>query len=103
MIKLLNTPIIGPMEKTVASSWIDMLAGLSGKYIRRTPPAFCARATPDVASSQTQATNQHDRRVMSASLPGLVRFDPATVRAEITNIAQRKADECGEPPLEQQV
>ena len=79
MIKLLNTPIIGPMEKTVASSWIDMLAGLSGKYIRRTPPAFCATATPEVASSQTQATNQHDRRVMAASLPGLVRFDLATI------------------------
>jgi hypothetical protein len=27
--RLLNTPIIGRCEKTVTSSWIDMLAGLS--------------------------------------------------------------------------
>src|SRR6184192_1972360 len=34
--RLLNTPIIGPSATKVASSWIDMLAGLSGLYIFRT-------------------------------------------------------------------
>src|ERR1700687_87744 len=44
MTRLLKTPIIGPCEAIVASSWIDMLAGLSKKYILRVPPGFCARA-----------------------------------------------------------
>src|SRR5437763_332196 len=30
----------------VASSWIDIEAGLSKKYIFRTPPGFCANAPP---------------------------------------------------------
>src|SRR5207253_533991 len=46
MTRLLNTPIIGPSAKTVDSSWIDMLAGLSGEYIFRMPPDFCANAGP---------------------------------------------------------
>src|SRR5215468_4430463 len=46
MIRLLNTPIIGPWAKTVASSRIDMLAGLSGLYILRMPPCFWANAVP---------------------------------------------------------
>src|SRR5712691_10380129 len=33
MTRLLNTPIIGPWAKIVASSRIDMLAGLSMEYI----------------------------------------------------------------------
>src|SRR6266851_333113 len=37
MTRLLNTPIIGPSANTVDSSWIDMLAGLSGLYILRMP------------------------------------------------------------------
>src|SRR5215472_6809094 len=48
---LLNTPIIGPSAKTVASSWIDMLAGLSGLYIRNIPPCFCANAASAAASA----------------------------------------------------
>src|SRR5438034_11051682 len=35
MIKLLNTPIIGPSVAIVDSSWIDMLAGLVIAGIRR--------------------------------------------------------------------
>src|SRR4029077_17081996 len=41
--RLLKTPCIGPWEAIVASSCIDMLAGLSKKYILRVPPGFCAR------------------------------------------------------------
>src|SRR5216684_898606 len=44
MTRLLKTPIIGPWDARVASSWIDMLAGLSKKYILRVPPGFCAHA-----------------------------------------------------------
>ena len=52
MTRLLNTPIIGRSETIVASSWIDMLAGLSGLYIFKTPPVFCA-ATGPVALTMT--------------------------------------------------
>src|SRR6266702_7998292 len=44
MTRLLNTAIIGRSAKAVASSRIDIEAGLSGLYIRRTPPGFCACA-----------------------------------------------------------
>jgi hypothetical protein len=50
MTRLLNTPIIGPSAKTVAFSWIDMLAGLSGEYILRIPPDFCATAGSAVSN-----------------------------------------------------
>src|SRR5215813_2771658 len=40
--RLLKTPIIGRSAMMVASSWIDMLAGLSTVNILRMPPAFCA-------------------------------------------------------------
>jgi hypothetical protein len=49
----LNTPIIGPSATNVASSWIDMLAGLSGLYILRMPPGFWADAGP----AATEATS----------------------------------------------
>ena len=57
MTRLLNTPIIGPIANTVASSWIDMLAGLSGVYIRRMPPCFWANAVPaaDITASNALA------------------------------------------------
>ena len=46
MTRLLKTPIIGPSATKVASSTIDMLAGLSGLYIFRMPPGFWANAGP---------------------------------------------------------
>ena len=48
---------IGPSAKTVDSSKIDMLAGLSMLYIFRTPPGFCADAVPppDIEISNTPA------------------------------------------------
>src|SRR3984893_4250411 len=49
MTRLLKTAIIGIWEKTVASSWIDMLAGLSMLYNFRMPPGFCASAGPVIA------------------------------------------------------
>src|SRR5258708_39290366 len=51
--RLLKTPIIGPSAKTVDSSRIDMLAGLSGLYIFRMPPDFWANA----ASATDNANN----------------------------------------------
>src|SRR5258708_31393989 len=40
--RLLKTPCIGPWDAMVASSWIDIEAGLSEKYILRVPTGFCA-------------------------------------------------------------
>jgi len=40
----LNTAIAGFSAELRASSWIDMLAGLSYWKIRKVPPAFCAIA-----------------------------------------------------------
>ena len=48
MTRLLNTPIIGACDPMVASSRIDIVGGLSGSYILRMPPDFCAAAgSPD--------------------------------------------------------
>ena len=44
-VRLLNTPIIGPTAKTVASSRMDMLAGLSGKWTLRMPPALLCQGS----------------------------------------------------------
>src|ERR1700756_3448719 len=63
--RLLKTPIIGPSAKTVASSWIDMLAGLSGEYILRIPPDFWASAgstASSVISNPPIATNTRGLR-----------------------------------------
>src|SRR4051794_15681027 len=68
MIRLLKTPIIGPWPAMVASSWIDMLAGLSKKYTLRTPPDFCAHA--EAASASTRANT------ITAPIPRLIGFLP---------------------------
>jgi len=34
----------GTTVELVASSWIEVLGALSWKYMRSTPPLFCARA-----------------------------------------------------------
>src|SRR5439155_16864611 len=63
MIRLLNTPISGPWEPSVASSRIDMVGGLSGSYILRMPPRFWAGAASLTASMQSsaRAANGHSR------------------------------------------
>src|SRR5262249_22524277 len=66
--RLLKTPIIGPSAKTVASSWIDILAGLSGLYIFRIPPDFSAHAGSAIDSAISQppvATNARVLRFIS--------------------------------------
>src|SRR5260370_35400970 len=57
MTGLLKTPIPGSKAARVASSRIDIEAGLSKCERRRTPPAFCADAGPpaDIASTITAA------------------------------------------------
>jgi len=56
--EIVEDAIIGPSAKTVDSSRIDMLAGLSMLYIFRTPPGFCADAVPpaDIAITSTLVT-----------------------------------------------
>src|SRR6516162_6071377 len=79
MTRLLNTPIIGPSATNVASSWIDMLAGLSGEYILRMPPAFCASAGSGAnitISNPTAAANTPMFCFISVSLPLLIARRP---------------------------
>src|ERR1700758_3217464 len=51
MTRLLKTPIIGRLTAPVASSCIDIEAGLSKCDMIRTPPDFCASATGAVRPS----------------------------------------------------
>src|SRR5438874_1031294 len=84
MTRLLNTPIIGPSAKTVASSWIDMLAGLSALYILRMPPAFCAKAAlpaQNDSNSGVTAANRRRCRVMRRT---------STVRAGVRRISDAR-------------
>ena len=71
MTRLLKTPIIGRSETIVASSWIDMLAGLSGSYIFRMPPGFWANAgsATTAASNGAATANARRYRVISVHLP----------------------------------
>ena len=56
MTRLLKTAIIARCAKTVVSSWIDMLAGLSSVESFRTPPCFCAHAGSAANSAASSAT-----------------------------------------------
>ena len=75
MTRLLKTPIIGRRcETIVASSWIDMLAGLSGLYIFRMPPCFWANAASaaNIArDNEPAAANARRFRFISVYLPWL--------------------------------
>src|SRR6516162_2134385 len=80
MTRLLNTPIIGPSAKTVASSWIDTLAGLSGLYIFRIPPCFWANAASAAniaTSNEPAAASLLSLRFIFVYLPWLSRVRPA--------------------------
>src|SRR5881392_1934278 len=55
MTRLLQTAIIGRSANAVASSRIDIEAGLSGLYIRRMPPGFCACAALPARAAQKRA------------------------------------------------
>ena len=71
MTRLLKTPIIGRSETIVASSWIDMLAGLSGSYIFSTPPGFWVNAGLATTAASNGAASAYARRyrVISVHLP----------------------------------
>ena len=58
---------IGPSAKTVDSSKIDMLAGLSMLYILRMPPRFWADAVPppDIEISNTPAATACKLRIIA--------------------------------------
>src|SRR5262249_44748645 len=79
--RLLNTPIIGPWPAMVASSWIDMLAGLSKKKTFRMPPCFCADAgaAPHSISTRTGMRMRFLWANASSHATGqhLVRLDPS--------------------------
>ena len=56
----------------VASSWIDIEAGLSKKYIFRMPPGFCANAPcPHIAPPSNIPANVNARASKFISVPSL--------------------------------
>src|SRR6266568_5803601 len=74
MTRLLNTAIIGLSANAVASSRIDIEAGLSGLNIRRMPPGFCACAGLLARNAQSRApTMARYRRQGFIALPSRVR------------------------------
>src|SRR6266436_4144124 len=82
--RLLKTPIIGRSAKTVASSRIDMLAGLSTVYIFRMPPCFWANAplAAHIAiSNPPVTTKQRMCCFISVSLPLLIARCPFPSRS----------------------
>jgi len=83
MTRLSNTPIIGRSETMIASSWIDMLAGLSGSYIFRMPPCFWAKASSaaNIArNNEPAAANPRRLRFISMYLPWLSQVRRAASR-----------------------
>src|SRR5215472_13552090 len=68
--RLLKTPIIGRLAAAVASSCIDMLAGLSKCDILRMPPCFCANAglATSEATSRPAAKYERNSQFIDASL-----------------------------------
>ena len=92
MTRLLNTPIIGPSATNVASSWIDMLAGLSGLYIFKMPPGFWAEAGAPaaMATSNGAAIAIAPRyRIISVYLPFALPIVWAFSRIRVTCRARR--------------
>src|SRR5262249_41872442 len=71
MTRLLNTPIIGPSAMIVASSWIDMLAGLSTCGMRRIPPDFWACAGAAARAQSSAAVTVNRRRCRSIAFSSL--------------------------------
>src|SRR6266446_4569690 len=70
--RLLKTALTGRVATGVASSWIDMLAGLSIMYCRKIPPCFCANtgAALDIAISTPPATAKAwNFSIITRSLP----------------------------------
>ena len=72
----MKTAIIGRVATGVASSWIDMLAGLSIIYCRKIPPCFCANAgvAIDIAISTAPTTTKARRfSIMFLFLPLIIK------------------------------
>src|SRR5215471_8593193 len=71
MTRLLKTPIIGRLTAPVASSCIDIEAGLSKCDMIRTPPDFCASAVGAASASNNAnaATNPPRFRLIAETSP----------------------------------
>jgi len=68
----LKTPIIGRLTAPVASSCIDIEAGLSKCDMTRTPPDFCASATGAASASDNAnpTANPSRFRLIADTSPG---------------------------------
>src|SRR5262249_19936783 len=71
MTRLLKTPIIGPWPAMVASSWIDMLAGLSKKNPSSVPPGLGGHGGPAAAEYQRQSSDENAFPLGQSILPTL--------------------------------
>src|SRR5246127_97249 len=91
MTRLLKTPIIGRSETIVASSWIDMLGGLSGSYIFKMPPCFWANAASEAniaRNNEPAAANPRRFRFIPVYLPRLSRVrSPGPCLESLTKLA----------------
>src|SRR5207237_6656803 len=67
--RLLKTLIIGATVEIVASSWIDMLPGLSRWKNRSVPPFCCAAAGPATSPSATIAAKPSDNELLDIAAP----------------------------------
>src|SRR6266705_969632 len=76
MTRLLKTPMIGPCEAKVASSWIDMLEGLSKKYIFKMPPRFCADAGLPMPITSTSAATAATTTAPNRNLDAMCASSP---------------------------
>src|SRR5205085_11902785 len=61
--RLLKTAIIGFWAELNASSWIDMLAGLSYWHTRSTPARFCADADSIALSGEADGRSKTPTRL----------------------------------------
>ena len=66
LAEAIGSQLAVPIISMVASSWIDMLAGLSGSYIFRMTSCFWAKAS--------SAANIARNNVRAAANPGSLRF-----------------------------
>src|SRR5438132_4082592 len=97
--RLLTTAITGRVATGVASSWIDMLAGLSIIYCRRMPPCFCANAgvMVDIAISTPPATARARRcSIMPRSSLCSLNADP--VPGGSRSVTAHRAERSISPP-----
>src|SRR5260370_3684063 len=99
MTRLLKTCIIGCKVARVASSRIDMLAGLSKCDSLNTPPDFCAYAPPAPAMAAVSTPSAATIRQVLVMLPSTAAAEPSLVQPDIFHapVVVDAVDHDGQP------